>query len=101
MSGMRSPTADREEQDRGHLAQRVLRDAVPAHPWPHGPVCRERGARRSCPPARPVAREPAGLRTDLVAAREVYAPGGGGPAGVRAFPAPRLAAVPPGGGRVP
>jgi hypothetical protein len=43
---MRSPTADPEERDRGHLAERVVRDAVPDHRWPHCPVCRQRGPQR-------------------------------------------------------
>jgi len=52
MSGMRSPPADCWKRGRGHLAERVPRDAVPAHRRPDGNLMRLVVARPGGP-ARP------------------------------------------------
>ena len=52
---------DTEERYRDHLAEHILRDAVPGHRRVDSPVCPERAPRRSRPAAQPVAGKPAGL----------------------------------------
>ena len=95
-----SGTATIWERHRDHLAERTDRDAVQGHRRADRPVRAERGPRRSRAAAEPVAREPAGVRTGVVAAGLPRPPGGSRSARIRPFSARRRAAVPAGDGRV-